>query len=297
MADDKHATLHTRDDGTFHILQLTDFHDDIAEESTQRTHAEVRGLVERYSPDLLAITGDIWGGDTQPEKAATFMQRSLDLFASQRTPWFFTWGNHDYAVDFDAAQARIRATPSAVAPPGDGRGNFRITLCDRSNGDVQWDLFILNSGLTWELPGDIAWFQEESARLVQNRGGITPALAFFHIPLVQYEEARQAGTIVGTGPELADAWGDDGTVFEALQQAGNVRACFVGHSHSNDYYAELDGIVLAYGRCTGYGGYGGDELKRGGKLISIDTRARAFSFRTVFADGSAWPEGDYASGD
>jgi hypothetical protein len=35
-----------------------------------------------------------------------------------------------------------------------------------------------------------------------------------------------------------------------------------GHDHDNDFYGEYEGILLAYGRKTGYGGYGPPKGKR-----------------------------------
>lgn len=67
-----------------------------------------------------------------------------------------------------------------------------------------------------------------------------------------------------------------------------MRACFVGHSHKNDYYFEEDGIVFAFGRATGYGGYGGEALEKGATLLVLGPQPGAFQFQTVFADGSTW---------
>ena len=37
---------------------------------------------------------------------------------------------------------------------------------------------------------------------------------------------------------------------------GNVVALFVGHDHPNDFTVDYKGLMLAYGRKSGYGGYG-----------------------------------------
>ena len=44
--------------------------------------------------------------------------------------------------------------------------------------------------------------------------------------------------------------------FTALLQAGDVKATFVGHDHTNDYCGNLMGINLCYGGVTGYHAYG-----------------------------------------
>ncbi len=85
-------------------------------------------------------------------------------------------------------------------------------------------------------------------------------------------------------------WGDeDGHVEAALKAAGrnggtgNVRACFCGHSHKNDFHFEEDGILFACGRATGHGGYGGEALKKGAKFIDLGRDRDDIAFRTVFA--------------
>ena len=114
-----------------------------------------------------------------------------------------------------------------------------------------------------------------------------PAVAFFHIPLKQYETARLAGRFAGAGNEEVLCWGDDGSILKRFKQAGTIRACFTAHSHRNDFYFEDDGITLAYGRATGHGGYG-DDLPKGAKLIVLDGNTGQISFQTVFADGRTW---------
>lgn len=41
-----------------------------------------------------------------------------------------------------------------------------------------------------------------------------------------------------------------------VTRRGDMFAVFVGHDHSNDYVNEFEGMILGYGRKTGYGCYG-----------------------------------------
>lgn len=41
-----------------------------------------------------------------------------------------------------------------------------------------------------------------------------------------------------------------------MNRRGNVVALFVGHDHPNDFTVDYKGLMLAYGRKSGYGGYG-----------------------------------------
>lgn len=282
-------SLSMREDGTFHILQLTDFHNDVSDELAESTYGDAREMVSIFAPDFLAVTGDIWCGDEMPERAPVLMERDLVFLGSLNVPWAFAWGNHDYVGDLKESLEGIASTPNAVAPEGDGRGSFSIEVLE--GGGAAWDMFFLNSGTEWDPDRDMAWFETESRRLRDARGRLVPAIVFVHLPLLNYEKARLEGRYEGIAQEEVLCWGDDGSVFRKMKDAGNVRACFVGHSHVNDFYVEEEGIVLAYGRATGHGGYGGDRLRKGAKRIVLDGRGSSFSFETVFPDGSRCMQG------
>ncbi|MBI4557422.1 MAG: metallophosphoesterase [Candidatus Hydrogenedentes bacterium] len=283
----KHGVMRTDENGCFRVLQITDFHTDAGEDAAERTYADIRAMITHFRPHLLAVTGDIWCGDDKPELGPELMRRDLERLGALGVPWAFTWGNHDFIGDFDATTAQLRATPGAVMPAGDGRGNYRIEIVAARKAPV-WDLFFLNSRTWCLLPEDTDWLVAEAARLGKLRGHIVPAIAFFHIPLKEYETARLSGTYRGIAQEEASFWGNDETRFQRIREAGCIRACFVGHSHVNDYYFHQDGIVLAYGRVTGHGGYGGELIQPGGKLITLHGDTERFEFITVFADGTAW---------
>lgn len=280
------ARLETRTDGTLHVLQLTDFHNDVSDALTQQTYGDIRAIVADTKPDLLAVTGDIWCGDDKPEQGPALMERDLAFLGQLGIPWAFAWGNHDYVGDLDEALAKIAATPNAIAPSGDGRGSFRIEIAAPGTNTALWDLFFLNSGPEWNLPDDLEWFEHESAHIRQKRGSLTPAIVYVHIPLIEYEHARLEGRYHGQAHEEVLHWGDDGRVFQSFKQAQNVRACFVGHSHVNDFHCEVDSILLAYGRAIGHGGYGGDILPKGATLLVLDTANDRLTVETVFADGT-----------
>ncbi len=278
----------------FRILQLTDFHSDVEEALNERTRSDVRAMVAHFRPHLLAVTGDIWCGDDRPNVVPMWMRRDLEFLGELGIPWAFTWGNHDYYADFDNVMRQIAATPNAVVPHGNRTGSYRIEVRTLDAAHPCWDLFFLNSGTEWHLPEDLDWFREEVDRINAARGCVVPAIVYFHIPLCNYQAAINEGRTIGTGDEEVLHWGDDENVAAPILKAvgrgedgvGNVRACFCGHSHRNDFHFEEEGVVFGYGRATGYGGYGGEDLAKGGKLLELNLTEDAFTFRTVFADGS-----------
>jgi hypothetical protein len=65
-----------------------------------------------------------------------------------------------------------------------------------------------------------------------------------------------------------------------------VQACFTGHSHKNDFWFEDLGVLWAYGRAGGFGGYGGEILAKGCKII--DLWPHRLCFETVTFDNRRW---------
>ncbi len=58
-------------------------------------------------------------------------------------------------------------------------------------------------------------------------------------------------------------------VFGALIEQPTVEWVSAGHDHDNDYYGYYEGVNLAYGRKTGYGGYGPDKFSRGARVFEV----------------------------
>lgn len=282
MTDPRVAVVTMEPREPFRILMVTDFHDDASDELAARTHTDVRALAVRCRPHLLAATGDLWCSDVEPERAPARMQRVLDLFASLRIPWAMVWGNHDYTADFRAALQQIAHTPHSLLPPGNPDGSFRVEVRRVDEPLPRWDVFFINTREQWRLPEDLAWFEAEAQRLRETRGRVVPAVLFFHIPLRNYQRAIDEGRTVGCGDELVLHWGDDDDIAAPIiKRAGNVRACFCGHSHKNDFHFEEDGVLFAYGRASGHGGYGGEELSKGATLIELDADGDRLQFHTV----------------
>jgi hypothetical protein len=91
------------------------------------------------------------------------------------------------------------------------------------------------------------------------------SIVFMHMPLIQFDV--EEGYIGIYNEKQVYAQGKDEGFFDAMLLHDKSKAVFVGHDHLNDFYVMVDGIMLAYGRATGYNGYG--NLDRGGRHIEI----------------------------
>jgi hypothetical protein len=67
---------------------------------------------------------------------------------------------------------------------------------------------------------------------------------------------------------------------------GGVMGTFAGHDHINDYWGELHGIKLCYGRATGYNTYGKEGFPRGVRIIRLWQGEYSFETWLRLEDGS-----------
>lgn len=127
-------------------------------------------------------------------------------------------------------------------------------------------------GYAWLTFDQINWYRQQSAAYkAQNGGQPLPALAFFHIPLPEYNEAARTENAILRGTRMEEACAPklNTGMFAAMKEAGDVMGMFVGHDHDNDYAVMWKGILLAYGRFTG-GNTEYNHLPNGARIIVLD---------------------------
>ncbi len=271
--------------GTFKIAQFTDIHWDAKTTNCPKTVAAIRNVIATEKPDLAVLTGDI----VTEQPAAKGWQQVINIFEQAQLPFVVTMGNHDAEVlPKDTIYQLLLASPYYIGTRGDsnisGYGNCSVPLYG-ANG-VAAVLYFLDSNdyqphkalgdYDWIHADEIAWYRTTSHTYQQqNAGKPLPALAFFHIPLVEYKEMIAQGTYLGSYDEgeVCAAKLNSG-MFTAFAEQGDVMGVFTGHDHSNDLIDTYAGIALAYGRVSGYDAYG--SLERGGRIIQLYENARKF---------------------
>lgn len=104
-----------------------------------------------------------------------------------------------------------------------------------------------------------------------------------HTPLRQFLLVEEHD-YTGNFNEPVHPQGKDTGFFDAMLAHGKSVGVFVGHDHENDYHFTLDGILLAYGRVSGYNAYGPRDI--GGRVITIDQNGTMASYVVLLSEVS-----------
>ena len=260
------------------ILQLTDLHLTYGIDANDRsTYSLIRKLVKKDDWDLVVITGDM----TMSPLGPILFKKLIKVMEELKTPWTFIFGNHetDYHL-YEDYLTLIEDTKYLVFKVGPkmvdgGAGNFMIEFM--KEGALFYKAYFLDSHQEREeyseeegeygflSTAQVEWYQGHS------QTDTTPSIMFMHIPIRQYK-------LIETDPNLdyigvykegkVCAQGIDTGIFAAITEIGKTKAVFVGHDHLSDFHFTLEGVILGYGRASGYNGYG--YLEKGGRMIEID---------------------------
>ncbi|MNC34498.1 hypothetical protein D3C75_829330 [compost metagenome] len=71
-----------------------------------------------------------------------------------------------------------------------------------------------------------------------------------------------------------------------MAELGHTLGVFVGHDHVNDYWGELHGIRLCYGRASGHNTYGREGFPRGARMIRLYEGERRLDTWLRLEDGT-----------
>lgn len=303
--------LRFRMDGTFLIAQLTDIHWRDGGPDDRRSRDLIERVLDTETPDLVAITGDAVEGAACRDPAVA-LREAVAPIEARGIPWAMCFGNHDD----EGALSRLdllrvqQALPCCLTERGPaaltGVGNYVLRVAGSRGDTLAAGLYFLDSGSYAETgPGDyawiardqIAWYLEQARRFDEERAagspGIArlPALAFFHLPLPEYENVWDLEPCRGRKLEAVCCPALDSGLFAALVETGDVMGVFVGHDHLNDFEGERHGIRLCYGRASGYSGYGRDDFARGARLVRLREGERGLETWLRLDDGAEVREG------
>lgn len=292
------AGLKFNDKGEFKIVQFTDVHFKYGNPASDIALERIDEVLKNERPDLVVLTGDV----IYAAPAEQGMRTVLERVSAHGVPFVVTFGNHDDEQGLTRSQLYdiIRSVPGNIQPDrGESESpDYALTVksSDRQNEDKA-ALYFFDShsysrlsdikGYAWLTFEQVAHYREKSAALTADNGGVPlPALAFFHIPLPEYNTAASAESAVlrGTRMEKACAPALNTGMFAAMKEAGDVMGMFVGHDHDNDYTVMWQGILLGYGRYTG-GNTVYNHLPNGARVIVLKEGKRTFDTWIDLAGG------------
>ena len=283
------TTMQYYDD--FKILQIADLHFGIETDVGAQLEI-IRNNVRNEEPDLIILTGDnfMYASKGIVNALVSALNEECKVLSEKRdgriTKFTLTFGNHDNQGDYPRYYIN-EVVSSYVAKDGEeitsgkyaafvdyeddnifGLTNFYIDLVDdraksRETVDVKYRIHIIDSNTYYFSGPDYDYDiihddQLNHAVNIKNNATVDKdyvGLAFFHIPLTEYQEAweQYASGGIGQGECNEDAlhgYKNNGA-YDKLKEAGIV-SFFCGHDHINygDFiYTDKDGdkSVFSYG--------------------------------------------------
>ncbi|MBU1145368.1 MAG: metallophosphoesterase family protein [Firmicutes bacterium] len=265
----------------FSILQLTDLHL-MQNEKDELTFDLIKRLVLATHPDLIVITGDL-----------TMHSDSISLYAvlgkhleKFKIPFTYVFGNHDTegsAIKEELIQAiapyKFNFFPKNKEDIFD-ETNYKLSIFNNINQMI-WSLFFFDSNNTKDYlieekkvwgydtihKNQVNWYSDQVKKLPIISGKICPSIAFFHIPLPEFQ--IKSPLKIGNQFENPCVPLENTGLFQQMKKYSSTKGVFVGHDHYNDFQFIHDEILLAYGRVTGYYDYLDIIYLRGARLINL----------------------------
>ncbi len=300
-------------DRDFKILHLTDVHIGAGAFSIgkdRKAFDAVETLVKRVKPDLVVVTGDI--AYPVPFQSGTLdNRREAELFVSLMDTlgvyYSVTFGNHDteaYSLyTRDDIYNVYRSSKYCLIDRAEGVDDINYAInVKNSQGIITQTLYMLDThsyveGFLDEYDGlhqnQIDWYKAEVNRMnnlnkaVDENAPAVKSLAFFHIPLREYETAWEEyrangyqntedaifyyGKAKETDEKVCCSVPED-NFFETALELGSTQGMFCGHDHTNFWSIEYKGIRLTYGMSIDHLAYFGIENEheqRGGTIITV----------------------------
>ena len=272
------------------FLQVTDLHfgNDWLKDLKVTRH--IRQMVKENRPDFIIITGDLFTGEK--DKTSYVFPFAADCFEALELPWLFVFGNHDPEgnVGREPIRALFNNTKLGIigfheVAPGSIACDFLVDLKLKNQQQPAWQVYAFDSGSE---PGNksikadqLSWYQNLSHLTRTKYQQIIPAIALFHIPIKQYQMLWKDSSLPKKGfrHERECFEEDDGSVYQAFLEQQNIRACFCGHDHDNNFWGKYKGgILLVYGHVTGEACYH-RHWPPGGKLIKLPVKGGEISIK------------------
>ena len=196
------GNLQFREDGTFKIIQFTDFQDKgngnpgAPDTMYTKTKQYVQAVLRQEKPDLVVLTGDnVYGSFTNTTSALNIIRDMMRMFQFHNVPVAMVFGNHDAEGTSNATKQQMlnafNEFPNSLTwDNGDsssGRGNFNLLIKSSTNAAKNaFNLWFFDGNTARSGNSEVAsatwtWYQNTAASLKTANGGtVVPAIAFKH---------------------------------------------------------------------------------------------------------------------
>lgn len=287
------------DDVIFKVLHISDVHVLNDEAKDQKAFDTITYMIEDSDPDMIVVTGDV----TSEHDNESAFKKFCPFIESFKIPWAFVFGNHDAEGKWGKEEISdyLDTMQYCIYERGEEfkrsekeypcMGNYYYNVTDE-DGKVVQTLFMMDSNMyayneetdDYDLGYDkfhddqIEWYESKVKEIAVEVNGdeskVVPSLAFFHIPMTEYEtafnEAFEKGEVLYGAKGFGEDYGipyEDDDMFETMLRLGSTKGVFVGHDHMYNFVVDYKGIKLAYANSCDHNIY--LVPKKGGNLISI----------------------------
>lgn len=245
----------------FKIMQLADIQAHTAE-ACNEAFVDIKTHVEKEKPNLFVLTGD----NIEIPESEEVLTALISNMESLNIPWAPVFGNHDAegVLTKELMAEKFVAAEHCLFYKGadgvDGVGNYVVNLTAKNN-KIVYSLFLIDSnmydgadGYDWIHENQIEWYESAVNLLTEiNKNKVVPSLAFFHIPLHEFNDAKTSyenGESTG-GYAIFNEGVFPGTInsgfFDKAKELDSTKAIICGHEHANTCNIEYLGIRLVYG--------------------------------------------------
>ena len=277
-----------RKDHTFKIAQFTDVHWDNTSPTRTKTIEIIQQVLDNEKPDLAIFTGDI----VTDVPAKDGWLAIAKIFNDAKIPFAVALGNHDAEPEITREQIfeLLETQPLFAGREGSdlsGCGNYTLPVAASEGKSVAAVIYCIDSNsyptdkqlgsYDWIRFNQIDWYRKTSDKFTAlNKKTPIPSVAFFHIPLIEFNNVVGKKSTVGIKNEGIASADINSGLFASMIEKKDVMGIFVGHDHDNNYIGTYQNICMAFGQVTGADAYG--KFERGARIIEL--QEGKFSFET-----------------
>jgi hypothetical protein len=204
----------------------------------------------------------------EAEKKGKLTREQKEQINAEGRKWMFdSLSGGPYCVVRDEREDEISGSGNCIVNIKNSNG-ITQSLVFFDSGDYIYDDKIKRKGFVTDKRSydyikedQIAWYKKRIQEITAENGGIAPkSMAFFHIPLREYQEAfthvvlknGRAKRVYGNNMEPVCASNIKSAIFEAFRESGSTNCVVCGHDHKNDSSIIYKGIRLMYSQGLQY---------------------------------------------